>query len=325
MPPKPSNTRSKQQGRARPRANRNKNVQRNQQLVRSRVPRAMPLDSEALAYARLLSDPCHAPLVHPVFQGAEGAYLIRFQTTNSYGISAGTTSGVYHWIPSIINVTGGLNSSSMFLESTSPAINGTATAESSLYTPGASFLPTNAAQYRCVAACITIQWAGSELTRAGQISYGNTTGSLFQPGQAFTPGIIFPLLNHTERTPAGVVELKWRPGVVDQQFVSAQSAVSNPTTSDTSRNSALTVFYQGLPAGGAGLLITKTAVYEYIPSVALGVTTTPNSRNMSTNTLDQVINHLDSKGDWMKSAMKSAYDIYTVAAPVVSGLAGLML
>lgn len=325
MPPKPSNTRSKQQARARPRASR-RNVQRNQQLVRPRVPRAMPLDQEALAYARLLNDPCNAPLVHPVFQGAEGAYLIRFQTTNSYGVGLGTTtSGVYHWIPSVLNVAAGVNNSSLYLEATSPATNGTATAEVSTYTPGATFLPTNAAQYRCVAACLTLQWAGSELTRAGQVSYGNTTGSLFQAGQAFSPGIIFPLLNHTERTPSGVVELKWRPGVADQQFVSAQTAVSSPTSSDISRNSALTVFYQGLPAGGAGLLITKTAVYEYIPSVALGVSTTPNSRSMSANTLDQVINHLDTKGDWMKGTMKSAYDIYTVAAPIVSGLAGLML
>lgn len=286
----------------------------------------MPLDRDALAYARLLNDPCNAPLVHPVFQGAEGAYLIRFQTTNSYGTGLPTTtSGVYHWIPSVLNLVSTNNNSSMYLEATGPSVNGTAAAEVATYTPGAQFLPANAAQYRCVAACLTIQWAGSELTRAGQISYGNTTGSLFQVGQAFSPGIIFPLLNNTERTPSNVVELKWRPGVADQQFVSAQASVSNPTSSDVSRNSALTVFYQGLPAGGAGLLITKTAVYEYVPSVALGVSTTPNSRNMSANTLDQVINHLDSKGDWMRGAMKSAYDVYSVAAPIVSGLAGLMM
>lgn len=305
----------------------NKNGKRKTNVVMKRptIPRSMnSLDASAKAYARLLADPCNAPLTHPTYSGSDGAYLVRFNTVNTYGLVATSTSGLLHWIPGAINATGGLNNSLLYNESPGSATAATMTAVNNLYTPGGLFLQTNASNYRCVAACITVYWAGSELTRAGILSTGNTDGALLTPGASIQPGQVFPVLSHTERVPDGKVELRWRPSSADQLFQSSSTTVTNPTTNDTSKNAALTLFYYGLPAG-VGITVEMTAVYEYIPSIALGLSVTPNSRSTSNNTLDQVINALDSTGDWVRRGANAASTAWNYAGPIAKAAAAILL
>jgi hypothetical protein len=294
-------------------------------MKRVSMSRNMPtLDASARAYANLLADPCNAPLVHPTYSGSDGAYVVRFNTVNTYGLVATSTSGILHWIPGAINATGGLNNSLLYNESPSSATAATMTAVNNLYTPGGLFLQTNASNYRCIAACITVYWAGSELSRAGIVSTGNTDGALLTPGASVQPGQVFPVLTYTERVPDSKIELRWRPSSADQLFQSSSTTVTNPSTNDTSKNAALTLFYYGLPAG-VGITVEMTAVYEYIPSIALGLAVSPNSRNTSNNTLDQVINALDSTGDWVRKGAMVASTAWNYAGPVVKALGALAL
>lgn len=294
-------------------------------MRRAPIARQLPsLDASARAYANLLADPCNAPLVHPTYSGSDGAYLVRFNTVNTYGLVATSTSGLLHWIPGAVNASGGLNNSLLYNESPSSATAATMTAVNNLYTPGGLFLQANASNYRCVAACITVYWAGSELTRAGIVSTGNTDGALLTPGASVQPGTVFPVLSHTERVPDGKIELRWRPSSADQLFQSSSTMVTNPTTNDTAKNAALTLFYYGLPAG-VGITVEMTAVYEYIPSITLGLSVAPTSRNTSNNTLDQVINALDSTGDWVRKGAHAAATAWNYAGPVVKAVGALML
>lgn len=289
------------------------------------VPRPI-LDPAGAAYARLLADPCNAPLAHPVYAGSEGAYVVRFNAKNTYGTASGTTtSGVLHWVPGAISPSSTYNYTQIFSEAPNPSTAATLNAELLTRTPGASFLATNASAYRCIAACYTIQWAGSELTRAGFVAVGNTSGATLLQGAAPAPGTIYPLLNFSERVPEEKLEIRWRPGSFDQTFSSIGGSAIAPSTSDLSRAGALTIFYDGLPAAGAGIVVTQTVVYEYIPSLSLGMGTTPNSRNTSNNTLDHVINWLDSKGNWMLEGAKAVGRAVELAAPVLSGIGMLAL
>jgi hypothetical protein len=147
---------------------------------------------------------------------------------------------------------------------------------------------------------MTISWAGSELARQGFVAVGNTQGTTILNATSIQPGQLFPLLTKSGRMPENTIEIKWRPGAFDQTFSSFTTGVA-PDANDLSRAGALSVFYSGLPAGGAGFLVKKTAVYEYIPSLSLKIASVPTSRNTSNNTLDHVINFLDSAGDWMTS------------------------
>jgi hypothetical protein len=288
------------------------------------VPRPMGLDPSARAYANLLRDPCNAPLVHPTYAGSDGGYLVRFNAMNTFGLLPTSTAGVVHWIPGVINASGGLNNSLLACESTGSATAAAMTAVNNLYTPGGLFLQSNASEYRCVAACITIYWPGSELSRAGLISTGNTDGALLTPGASVQPGQVFPVMSYTERVPEGKIELRWRPSSADQLFSSSSVAVTNPTTQDSAKNAALTLFYYGLPAG-AGINVEFTAVYEYVPSVTLGMSVTPNSRSMSSNTLDQVVNYLDNTGDWVRKGVSLAGTALQYTKPVLQALAAIAL
>jgi len=73
-----------------------------------RVPRTNKtgLDSSASDYAKLLADPINAPLVHPVYAGGDGGYLIRFDTTFSWAIGPTETSGYVHWTPGAMGPNG---------------------------------------------------------------------------------------------------------------------------------------------------------------------------------------------------------------------------
>jgi len=285
---------------------------------RARIPRQLNarsgLDGDALKYAALLDDPCNAPLVHPTYSGSEGGYLARFETINTYGIASGTTtSGLIHWIPGQMLISGGVNAGTIYNEATGPGVSNTMASEVLAQTPGGTFLSTNASAFRCVAACITISWPGTELARQGYVAVGNTSGVTLKSGVSIAPGSVFPLLTHSERVPMNKIELKWRPGAFDETF---SDASSSPSVADLSRAGAITVYYVGLPAGGAGLLIKRTAVYEYIPNIALGLATVPSSRSKSNNTLDQVVNFLDSTGDWVTRAAGSVYRLTSRVAPL---------
>lgn len=276
------------------------------------------LDAGARAYAALLADPCNAPLAHPTYAGSEGAYVVRFETLNNYGIAVPTTtSGVLHWVPGAINPSSGYNQTCLYSESTSPGVATTMAAEATAFTPGATFLTTNASAYRCVAACMTVTWAGSELNRQGFVAVGNTQGSTITVGSSVAPGTVFALCSHSERMPERSLEIKWRPGSFDQTFSSISTP---PTASEISRAGALSLFYDGTNAAGGGFIVKRTAVYEYIPSLALGVAAVPTSRNTSNNTLDQVINFLDSAGDWMTSAYRVGSRISNMAAYAAPGV-----
>lgn len=316
---KSSTVRAKAQSTAN-RNNNNRSLARNRKLSINRQP---ALDQQALSYARLLADPCHAPLVHPVYSGSDGGYLVRFEVLTGVGIaSATTTSGLLHWAPGAQKIVGSLNNSDLYLESTAPTISGTATGNPFSITPGAAFMGANTSAYRCVAACMTVTWAGSELTRSGYIGMGNTTGSLIRSGDAVAPSVILPLLTEAGRTPDNSMEIRWRPSDFDQTF---SSSASPPTDAELAKSAGLTMYYSGLPAGGAGLLVRKTAVYEYVPNVLQGLATVPTSRNTSANTLDQVVNFLDKNGDWMVSGLKSAGRAAIAAYPYVRTLGAIAL
>lgn len=288
----------------------------------AKIPRQLPaLDAQASAYARILADPCNAPLTHPVYSGSDGGYLVRFSTINTYGTGSGTTTaGIVHWVPGAIGLSGGLNYTHIYNESALASTAASVLSSAQAVTPGAVFLSSNASQYRVVAACATIYWAGTELARQGTVSVGNTTGGLIANGASVAPGVVFPVLSNTQRIPEGKIEIRWRPSSADQLF---QSVANAPSAADLSQHAALTIFYNGLPAGGAGFVVHWTAVYEYIPSTTLGLAVSVNSRNTSTNTLDHVINALDRTGDWMFG--KDGGSMLLGAAKVGANLIGKLL
>lgn len=245
------------------------------------------LDANAAAYAKLLADPCNAPVVRPIYQGGESGYTFRAESFFTIGTNALETAGVVHWTPGYVNAD---FTELVVGQATSASGNITVAANSS--GPGRSFLVANATAARCVAACIRITYPGAESSRSGRIHYGNTNGGLIDAGQVVTADGVAQTVQNYTRTPPEMVELVWRPGVADQEF-NDPSATASPNIRD--RKSSLTVAFANLPAA-TGITIHMTAVYEWLPRTALGVANDVSGKSLSRNTLDDVLDYLSSVG-----------------------------
>lgn len=64
------------------------------------------LDKDAASYAALLADPINAPLVHPIYTGGDGGYLLRADSTFNVGAGVTDNSGYLHWTPGAIGPSG---------------------------------------------------------------------------------------------------------------------------------------------------------------------------------------------------------------------------
>jgi hypothetical protein len=166
----------------------------------SRVARTLrpALDAEALCWARLLNDPCSAPLCHPVYAGADGGIVTRFETYYDVGTGATDTAGIYSFTPNAIGVQGGLGTSvSFFNAANAGAVTALANPTSSSQ-PGYDFLVANATAVRCVAACIQVFYNGTEANRSGVVAYGNLSGGTALVGTSTNVNSFLPVLEHYE-------------------------------------------------------------------------------------------------------------------------------
>lgn len=241
------------------------------------------LDSQAMAYRSLLLDPCNANFAHPVYAGGTGGILCRFTSTIPMGNLVGETGFIFHWTPGAM----GIGQDELVVTGfASPSA--ATVAVGTLGAPGKDFLPPNATNYRCVSACATITYTGSELNRSGSVWFGQTVGQLCNIGTAYV-GIDMPKsLPKNIRTPDASVDVLWRPGCDDELYKTPQDSFADDPTAKDDRG-AITIVATGLPVA-VGLQIRMTAVYEYQPRYNTGMTVATNARSTSNNTLNQVLN-----------------------------------
>jgi len=264
------------------------------QKQKVKVPRSIRtgLDAQGLAWAHLLNDPCGAALVHPCYAGADGGILMRFENQFEIGTGATDTAGLFAYTPNGIGTNGAAIISGV---AANAATNLTLAFGAAAAQPGYSFLQTNSSNVKAVASCIQIVYLGTELNRSGVINYGNITGGTFFTGDTPNTSNASNVFEHFCRIPNGTIEIKWRPTAYDQSGTDVGQAT---VASNQIRNGAMGFSFSGLVAS-AGLRVRMVTVYEYTPNNQVGIAQASRSRSTSQSTLDNVINYLDSTGDWM--------------------------
>ena len=245
------------------------------------------LDSNALAYARLVADPCNAALVRPIYPGGDSGILVRSEAFTTFGTAAGASAGVFHWVPGYINASA---TQLIGMQSTGPAVIQLTGPVAG--TPGVSIIQSIASGVRCVAACMKVTYPGSESTRAGRIHYGITKASLVDSAIDVKADEVAQCLQHYSRTPADTIEMFWKPDAGDFEFTDPNE-VASPVIRD--RKSALTVAWAGLPEA-VGLTFHLTAVYEFTPKIGQGLAHNALGKAQSRNSIDDVMDYLISSG-----------------------------
>lgn len=268
--------------------------------ARAIIPRApvATLDKPAADLARLLADPCGAPVVTGISPGTNGSFVLRLEA-DSILFSGGTdTSGIFYWVPGAFRA--------FSAPATADSVGITLTPNTGLV-PGTPFL-TGYSTARCVAACAQIMYPGSEVSRAGVVSMGvipagvltdvipaasgGTTG-LIQPAQVRAASQI------VTRTPDQNLEVRWRPGQGDSEDIDLVNLGVNPGIFPVSTRgkNAIVITAGGLPVA-TGIRVRTVAVYEVTPKGNQGLVASVET-SRSANTITQVIQALDrTKEDW---------------------------
>jgi len=246
------------------------------------------LDKAGMDYLRLLTDPCGAPLTHPIYPGGDAGYLFRADTIATFGGGATETSGIVHWTPGYPN-----SSNTTLLVGASANDNTTVTLANNGNWPGQTFLNTNARGARCVAACVRVTYPGSESGRSGRIHFGQCPAGSYDDTATIKPKDAAVLLQHYSRTPTETVEVIWRPAVGDFDMVDPSEVAS---AQQRDRKSAVNVVWAGLPTT-TGMVFHFIAVYEWVPVPGLGATTNVIGKARSKNSFDDVLDYAIERGE----------------------------
>lgn len=211
------------------------------------------LDNTASKWLRLLSDPCGADLASPCYGGSGSGYFAR--QVQTFLPPANAVDYLYEFTPTSFNNT-------MFrygYSSTPGGALGTATIMP-LY---GLVSGTSVGRRRCIAACVKVQYLGTELERSGLVS------SIVLPGAELIGDEVIAgaatdwsnSMNHTCRL-GEPYEYRWAPGEGDQEWL-ANTYGDTKGTNSTLGNS-LQILLRGIPPGKVELHLTTC--WEWVPA-----------------------------------------------------------
>lgn len=239
------------------------------------------LDAGAMAWLRLMADPCNAPLTTGCYQGTSSGMLYRTRVNVSVGASAVDSSCWF--IPS------NDQNSTGYYPIQWASVNTTGTNPTTLYGTAIPGVPSGA-QVRCVAACIKIRYTGSELNRAGIVGHHLTRDAPFlngYPAGSTTTTYTVAQMQTTAQTLYRLGEsdheVRWVPSFEDGTYVN-----NGPGTglAGSRTGNAVALSVQGAPAGS--IYYEVTAVWEVIPPPVGGLIP-PEQPPRSSNTLNDVL------------------------------------
>lgn len=292
------------------------------------VPRSVrQLDAPAVAWMKLLNDPCYGRLSHPVYPGADGGYLSRFESESTNFTGAGITGGIIGFVP-------GTLPSSVFSAGAVTDIAAIALNDNSAgLAPGYTYLRNVASSVRCVSACMQVSWPGSEFNRQGFITLGQTSGAVIAEAAVaygntpVTSSSLRPLCHLRTRVPETMAEVKWRPTLSDAQW---HDPLVTATYGKVNEAGALLATFSNLPldaaGNGIGVRVRFIVTYEWIPRGAQGLTSGFDNRARSASSLDDVINTLDRNGpDWAFAIGRATSVLGMMGSAYVAGRAGRIM
>lgn len=215
----------------------------------------MPSANKQMEYARLLQDPCNAPLVTGCYPGEVGQ-IGRFASDFSIGPGQ---AGFALYYPAINAVSTG------FTNTPAVAIPHTWTVAVP-FSPGHGILGPGAAKSRCLSSCLQVTFPNVSITNVtGEIVVGCISADSFLQGN-YTPDNLFSILTHKALITRNQYEVKFTPGVFDERF----TTYGTLTAADQSDTNILVVAWRGLPST-ANASIRITSALEYTPKTASGI------------------------------------------------------
>lgn len=205
----------------------------------------------------MLKNPCFANLSESAYRGQSG-FVQRF--CNTRNLTTGSdTAFLAAYTPGAC--------ASMFNSAATSAT--TFTPVYSVKMPGQDWLTINASSFRCIGFCVDIEYVGTELARCGMIGSGTMTPATLAAGVLTNVDNVTPLFPNVCRLSDSTMTAKWFPGPGNERYGQLGTTGDLLFGNDVG---ALAIYGASLPAG-LQLRLVETAIYEWVPRLALGLTT----------------------------------------------------
>lgn len=263
------------------------------------------LDAAAIAYARLLADPCGAPLTRSIGYGTGSSIVVRTEADALYFSGATDQGGWLLWCPP----------TTVCCSVTTSTDTGLASGNTTNFTSVAGRgLSSVASSIRCVAACLQVMWPGTENNRQGFVGVGVVPASVLSRylpassgGQAITlsGAQARALCQHTERVPDTMTEITWRPGPEDDTDydLGVSGATATQFAGNIGSRNCILLAVAGLPVS-TGLRVRTVGVFEYSPLEGSGFAASVETPR-SFNNQGEVLQALDATdGRWWLNGFK---------------------
>lgn len=238
-------------------------------------------------YARLLNDPCYAPIVPPCYDSPGSGHIIRVESDFILGAEATSVGcavlfcpGLLATLPSYCSITiptTVVNSDTGTIVWTGSVAN----------QPGNAFASMFSA-VRAVSACLQVSYVGSELTRAGVVGLGQVPYS--EAATFTTTAALRTTAERVVKMPDGTLEVKLVPTDNSRNFstIGATDQVATP---------CLFATVTGIPVS-TGMRIRCVSVLELLPKSGLGVVTNVIGSKSNTS-LTAILNAMnDARPGW---------------------------
>jgi hypothetical protein len=258
-----------------PRRNRNN---KNNKPKRNKAPRRMkrpkrsvprPLSGN-LSYARMITNPCSAPLVHPKYGTGDTGILTKFHSTktitlgaigdfsNGYVVffpeyhGAGATGGVvnYNGNMSIFGFSDQVASQLPTNSTATPLGTGAdinATTGAALTDPAFNWInSTTVLDARTVSACMTVSYTGTTSGLTGRLGIiDGVPRDIFSPTPLPSPATMMTMAQHVGRMPLDTSEIIWKPSPSAVNFRTVGSGLNTAANLETLVDDCITT---GIPA-----------------------------------------------------------------------------
>lgn len=235
-------------------------------------------------YARLLFDPCNAPIAPGMIGNGSGTNIARFETdfTVLTGVSDTT-----------INLAVSPMQQAIWQGTTTTDIVNITWASSNPF-PGAARI-ANAAKIRPLACCLQMSWVGAEQSRQGVVAMGNGIMKGASPASGtITPAELRSAMPYVFRMPDQQVGIKWRPTETDLEW--------RPAGTSNSRETVLWASVGGIPASTA-VRFRITVVLEWEDDIAVGsgaiIQQYPRNSSDGQDVWQKAMTLLDKTGHWL--------------------------
>jgi hypothetical protein len=249
------------------------------------------LDKPARDFAKLLNDPCYAPIVPPVYSSSGTGIFMRVEADFIAGSEATSVGSACIFTPGLMGPTGS-SVSGVLVPTTVVASDFGAIVWNNDLTKQPGFgMAASYGAVRVVAACLQVSYIGSELSRSGVVSLGQFTRA--EAAAITTTAGLRSLSAKVVRVPDGVLEIKLAPTSMNEAFHS----LSASGTTDAPDMASLACTVTGI-ANSTGVRYRLVQILEWMPSQGTGVinqTATTDSHS----TLSAVVSALSrARPDW---------------------------